>query len=73
MQCDLMIVIGHQVSSSRLINMYVHDVSVQFIKRDRAVTKGTTAPEGVAVHVECQMIPLIAGVMNLRMMPQPKY
>jgi hypothetical protein len=36
-------------------------------------TSETTAPEDAAVHVECQTIPLIAGVMNLRMMPQPKY
>jgi hypothetical protein len=42
------------------------------MEHDKAATSDTTTPEGAAVHVECQMIPLIAGVMNLRMMPQPK-
>jgi hypothetical protein len=57
---------------SHILSPNPHDVLVKAIKYDRATTADTTTPEDAAVHVECQMVPLIAGVMNLRMMPQPK-
>jgi hypothetical protein len=50
----------------------VHDVPAKVKDETERQTQETAAPESAAVHVECQMIPLIAGVMNLRMMPEPK-
>jgi len=50
------------------MNPYSHDVLVKAQDETERQTQETATPEGAAVHVECQTIPLIAGVMNLRMM-----
>jgi len=71
---DLLPIVNRTLGTVRSVSIqFLHDVLEKIESDTRWQTEETATPMGVPVHMECQMIPLIAGVVRLRMMPQPKY